>query len=96
MPQLQQRRLAVKPIAHTGDSANIAYYTETGKHLPGAGVWAEVLRSDHYWTGSGRRRVIHDRKNPVFHVKVRRESVQGNVAEATYRPRSPSAPGPPG
>jgi hypothetical protein len=80
----------MKPLAHTGDSANIAYYTEpTSGH---GDLWAEVLRNDVYWTGVGKYRRSNKRKRPVFYVTVYRIGT-GKVATRTWTPRSDVPPG---
>lgn len=82
----------MRDMIHTRDSANIAYYAEDA--IRADRVYCEVLRSDHYWTGSGKRRVLHHRERPVFHISIYRDSVRGEVAKRRYVPRKPVPPGP--
>lgn len=76
----------LRPFEHTGDSANIAYYTERGSD---GRSWAEVLRND--LSGSGG--VLTRRRLPVFRVTVWRTGT-GPVASFTYAPKTKPAPGP--
>lgn len=73
--------------------SNIAYYTEPGRERDKDAVWAEVLRSDMYYTGSGKRRVRHERTIPRFHITVYRAGNR-QVARRTYQPRQPVPAGP--
>jgi hypothetical protein len=75
----------MKPLHHTGDSSNIAFYAaelSLGEEPAPGDVWAEVLRSDH--TGPTLKR----RKVPVFHFRVESYSPRGRVAEFTYEPKA--------
>lgn len=81
----------MKPLSHTGDSANIAYYSEPTREF--GDIWAEVLRAGFYWTGSGKRRVMHTRRHPNFWIRVYRIGV-GEVAYRKYTPRTDVAAGP--
>lgn len=72
----------MRDLIHTGDSANIAFYIESGPQRPRK-VWAEILRSAKPWPGG----------KPVFYAIVYREGV-GEVVRHAYRPRRPVAAGP--
>ena len=77
----------MKPLRHTGDSANIAYYAEpTSNH---GDVFAEVLRSDPY----SRRRRSSPGRDTWFDVTTYRIGT-GQVARTRYAPRSQVPPGP--
>jgi hypothetical protein len=81
----------MNPLVHTGDSANIAYYAEEPKR--DGYIWAEVLRSDVYWTGSGQRRRSRVRAHPRCYITVYRIGT-GQLAERKYIPRNHVPPGP--
>jgi hypothetical protein len=79
--------MTIKPLAHSGDSSNIAYYSEpeTGN----GNVWASVLRNDFTHT-DGRMQL---RPLPAFHLSIYRIGT-GEVARVTYNPKTKPAPGP--
>lgn len=69
-----------RPFEHTGDSANIAFYRETGDEQ---GLWCEVLRSGlRFENGRARQKAI-----PDFYVIVR-ETRTGILGEFKYTPKS--------
>jgi hypothetical protein len=69
----------VQPVEHTGDSANLAFYTERGQ--PAGYLWAEVVRDD------------YQRAVPRFSVRVYRHRA-GIIGRFTCAPLSCSVPGP--
>lgn len=80
--------MTIRPLKHTGDSSNLAFYAERGQ--PPGYVYAEVLRSDFERNGRGglkRRRV------PVFSITVRRPGT-GVIGRFAYEPKTRPAPGP--
>jgi hypothetical protein len=77
----------MKPLHHTGDSSNIAYYAEPTTHH--GDVWCEVLRND-YGHHKGE---LYTLARPVFHLTVYRIG-WGEIARHAYRPRTDPGPGP--
>jgi hypothetical protein len=78
----------MRPLEHTSDSANIAYYRERGAKPSDPYVWVEVLRSgiekvDGEWRSKAR---------PDFYVTVRRingtASYTNPLTAFTYTPKS--------
>jgi hypothetical protein len=72
-------RPEVRPLKHTGDSANIAFYAPEDK--TGGYVWCEVLRND--WARVDGKMVL--RPLPQFHITVRQFNV-GEIARFSYTP----------
>jgi hypothetical protein len=82
----------MKPLAHTGDSSNIAYYAEfdNGRACRDRGdIWAEVLRSG-LKRLKGTRTLV--RVPPTFYVRVYRIGA-GEITRKKYKPRKPVPPG---
>ena len=73
----------MKPLKHTGDSANIAWYAE-GQDQQDAYIYAEVLCDSVQRRAGG----LAPRLIPEFHIRVTRVG-EGRIAEFTYRPRRP-------
>ncbi len=81
---------AVRPMEHTSDSANIAYYRERGAKPGEPYVWANVLRSDIVRVSKGE----YARKaRPDFYVTVYRTGAGEPLAKLTYAPKSRPAAG---
>jgi hypothetical protein len=80
----------IKPLVHTGDSSNLAFYAEPGdQRIPGH-TWTEVCRNDvQRGPGGG----LVQRAVPTFSVSVH-EHGTGETGRFTYEPKTKPAPGP--
>lgn len=71
----------MKPLKHTGDSSNIAFYAEDGRSNTRKGdIWCEVLRD--LW---GERNALG---KPNFGFRIYRQG-DGQIATYRYWPRQP-------
>jgi hypothetical protein len=81
---------ALRPMVHTGDSANIAFYGERS-HNGVRGVWCEVLRGLPWQRDTGGA-VFVNRTLPVTYRFTIYIAGQGKVAEATVERPFANAP----
>jgi hypothetical protein len=81
--------LKIEPMAHTGDSANLAFYAPHSK--PPGYVWAEVCRNDVMRGAPGAGLVR--RPVPTFSFTVYKHGT-GELARFTYEPKTRPPDGP--
>lgn len=80
----------VRPLKHTGDSSNLAFYAESGdQRIPGH-TWAEVCRDD---VQRGPAGGLIRRAVPAFSVSVHKHGT-GEVGRFLYEPKTRPAAGP--
>lgn len=77
----------LRPMEHTGDSANIAYYRERAPKPGEQYVWCEVMRELPFKRGPDGVLSRDRTRKPTYAVRVCRERV-GQIGEFTYAPKS--------